>query len=119
MKGKIIMTLKNRLLVAALLTALTALGSTSALANGNAQEIDGDFLTVEMGFARNSEYPSFNYNQVLTDYRAEINERVAEACNDRDFAIDATRIRFIYDGGPFLRPPVVVYGARLMAFCKD
>ena len=113
------MTLKNRLLVATLMAALTTLCSPSALANGNAQEINGDFLTVEMGFARYGEYPSFNYSQVLTDYRAEINERVAEACNGRDFAIDANRIRFIYDGGPFLRPPVVVFGARLMAFCKD
>lgn len=116
------MSLINRMLAVALLAGVLTLSSSSVLANGDPQEIMGNFLGIEMKFAKYGKYPSFIYDRVLTDYRAEIGERVKVACNGRDFAIDTARIRFISEGGcePFIGcEDVRVYGAKLMAFCRE
>lgn len=92
--------------------------AANAFSSGNVGEIKGEFIKVKVNFVSAGEYSSFSYNQVLSDYRAEINRRVLEECKGRDFAIDTKSIVFMRDGGPFLPPPVIVYGATVLAFCK-
>lgn len=112
------MKISKKLASLGFIFAFANLIANSALANENAREIQGEFIKVKMTFVRAGEYPFFNYNQVLSDYRAEINQRAMEVCHGRDFAIDTRSISFEREGGPFLPPPVLVYGAKVLAFCE-
>jgi hypothetical protein len=92
--------------------------AANAFPSGNVEEIQGEFKKIEVNFVRVGEYPSFNYNQVLSDYRAEISQRVMAVCKGRYFAIDTRSIEFVQKGGHFHPPPVFVYGATVLAFCE-
>lgn len=106
--------LRTSIVSVVILSSLAA----NAFPSGNAREIQGEFIKVKVKFVRSGEYPTFNYNQVLSDYRAEINHRAMEGCKGRNFAIDTRSIEFVREGGPFLPTPVTVYGATVFAFCE-